>query len=147
MNTQWMIRSPQLQITGPFTKEELSSKILGGELSGDFEVCAGNHYWFYLNETHELEQQLGVKLPAHLVSTPVRNVDEVEGDITQDFPDESSQTSIVKNPAIKPAPLAPREHERATPPPMSHKSGPSSAIKFLFAVVVAIALFLIVKSR
>lgn len=145
----WMVRSPQHQITGLFSKDDLITKIKAGEFSQDYEICPGNGYWIYLSETKELESLLGIALPAHLLASAPANKEEVEGEITEDFPEESSRT-MQFNPSkpLKPkpvqAPLAPREAQ-VTPPAPPVKSGSSHLTKLIFVLIGLLAIFLVIK--
>ena len=60
---EWLTRTSHNQITGPFTQAEVCQKIQKGELKLQDEVCAANGYWFYLHESEEVRQQLGVQVP------------------------------------------------------------------------------------
>ncbi len=60
---EWLTRTSHNQITGPFTQAEICQKIQKGELKLQDEVCAANGYWFYLHESEEVRQQLGVQVP------------------------------------------------------------------------------------
>lgn len=59
----WLIRTSTNQISGPFPKAEIISRIQKGELGPEDEVCLANHYWIYLDERDEVLRQLGIELP------------------------------------------------------------------------------------
>ncbi|MCM0605820.1 MAG: hypothetical protein KA715_06985 [Xanthomonadaceae bacterium] len=145
----WLVRSPQHQITGLFSKEDLINKILAGEYSSEFEVCSGNGYWIYLHETEELQSQLGITLPAHMLAQASGTPEEAQGEITEDFPEESSRTMQV-NPAlvkakIKAAPLAPRNSE-VVPPPAPFGSKPGTLVKVIIILVGLLGIALVLKN-
>ena len=141
---KWMVRSPKHQITGLFSKEELIQKIQAGEYSAEFEVCAGSHYWFYLSEQRELESQLGISLPAHLLASSASNAEEALGEVTEDFPEESSRTMQAPSSLKpKPAPLAPRPAE---PPPVPAKTGPNLIVKLFFILITILVVWAITRS-
>jgi hypothetical protein len=60
---QWLIRTADNWISGPYTLDQVSQMILGGKLGPEDEVCTANGYWFYLHESTELKTQLGIELP------------------------------------------------------------------------------------
>lgn len=60
---QWLIRTSQNIIAGPYTREQVCHLIEDQKLGPDDEVCPANGYWIYLHEEEELLRQLGVKLP------------------------------------------------------------------------------------
>lgn len=114
--SQWMVRTRHNQLTGVFSKEELIQKIQAGELSREDEICAGNHFWFYLYESQELKNQLGIDFPPGLDSASGTATVEVDPEITEDVPQEITRTIHFQSgskPAIVPAPLAPRLHRES----------------------------------
>src|ERR1700751_5995740 len=66
MPDQWLIRTAENQITGPFTRSEVCQFIQQGMLQANDEVCRANNYWFYLHEHQEIRAQLGMELPKEL---------------------------------------------------------------------------------
>lgn len=60
---QWMVRTPQNVLNGPYTQAEIVSLIREGKLSTLDEVCQGNRYWFFLHEAAEVVNQLGTQPP------------------------------------------------------------------------------------
>lgn len=144
----WLVRSPQNQIAGLFSKDELIKKIQAGEFSSEYEICPGNGYWIYLHETNELESQLGISLPAHLLPQSASTLEEAQGEITEDFPDESSRTmqvpAAVVKAKVKAAPLAPRASQ-AVPPPAPSGSKPGLLLKIIIVLVGLLGIVLVLK--
>lgn len=60
---QWMVRTAQNEVRGPYTREAVVQQIQRGELGPDDEVCQANHYWIYLDEREEVQKQLGIEAP------------------------------------------------------------------------------------
>src|SRR5689334_19631050 len=60
---QWLIRTAQNKIVGPYSKEQVCKLILEGQLSVQDEVCQANNYWIYLYEKDEVLKQLGIEVP------------------------------------------------------------------------------------
>jgi len=60
---QWLIRTAQNWIAGPYTKDQVRKMVLEGQLTLQDEVCSGNGYWVYLHERDEVLKQLGVEVP------------------------------------------------------------------------------------
>src|ERR1700757_70700 len=63
---QWLIRTAENQISGPYTRNEVCQLIQQGRLHANDEVCHANTYWFYLHEHQEIRNQLGMELPKEL---------------------------------------------------------------------------------
>ena len=66
---QWLIRTADNKITGPFTRREVCQFIQQGKLQANDEVCRANNFWFYLHEHQEIRDQLGMELPKELCPT------------------------------------------------------------------------------
>lgn len=60
---QWLVRTTENQILGPYSRDQVCKLITEGELTLDDEVCGANHYWFYLHERDEVAGQLGIEVP------------------------------------------------------------------------------------
>src|SRR5689334_9666342 len=60
---QWLIRTAQNWIAGPYPQERVRQMILEGKLTLQDEVCLANHYWIHLHEREEVKEQLGVEVP------------------------------------------------------------------------------------
>lgn len=63
---QWLIRTAENRILGPYTRNEVCQFIEQGRLQLNDEVCNANQYWFYLHEHEEIRHQLGIELPKEL---------------------------------------------------------------------------------
>jgi hypothetical protein len=59
---QWLIRTSENKIAGPYTKEQVCRLISEGKLTVLDEVCPANGYWIYLNEKQEVLKYLGVEI-------------------------------------------------------------------------------------
>jgi hypothetical protein len=57
---QWLIRTVENRILGPYTGEQVRRLILDRKLGPQDEVCHGNSYWFRLQEKQEVFDQLGI---------------------------------------------------------------------------------------
>ncbi len=60
---QWLIRTADNVIAGPYSREQVCSLISDGQLELQDEVCPGGSYWFHLHETEEVRKNLGVSIP------------------------------------------------------------------------------------
>jgi hypothetical protein len=67
---QWLIRTAENQITGPFTRNQVCQFIQQGKLQLNDEVCNANTFWVYLHEHDEIKKQLGIEVPRHLYTNP-----------------------------------------------------------------------------
>ncbi|MBS1958873.1 MAG: hypothetical protein JST80_05305 [Bdellovibrionales bacterium] len=56
---EWLIRTKDLYISRPVSREELVKKIEKGDLNPLDEVCPANGYWFGLHEAEEVRRHLG----------------------------------------------------------------------------------------
>ena len=67
MTDQWLVRTSQNLIHGPYSKQEICQFIQGAKLTTLDEVCSSSGYWFFLHEIAEVKSQLGVNppVPAH----------------------------------------------------------------------------------
>ena len=68
MPNEWLVRSKQNQITGPWDLGSLIQRIRSGEFHLQDEVCKANHYWFFLHETEEVLKFLGIEPPQSQVT-------------------------------------------------------------------------------
>ena len=66
---QWLIRTADNWIAGPYTKEQVCEMIQDKKLSLKDEICPGNGYWFYLSEQAEVRKHLDIEMTAE-VSRP-----------------------------------------------------------------------------
>lgn len=57
---QWLLRTVQNLIVGPFSKSEIKALILDGRLDSNDEVCMANEYWFSIYETAEVKKYLDI---------------------------------------------------------------------------------------
>lgn len=80
---QWLIRTSQNMISGPFTAEQVRKKILDAELKSEDEICQANHFWIFIYETKEVEEQLGIKVPAYVLQNRAKDEDEVTETATE----------------------------------------------------------------
>lgn len=60
---QWLIRTSDNWIAGPYPEAQIRQMILNGELTYQDEICSANHYWIYLYEREEVMKQLGIEVP------------------------------------------------------------------------------------
>jgi hypothetical protein len=63
MIDQWMIRTAENWIAGPYLREQVCKMILERKLALEDEVCSANGYWIYLHEREEILRHLGVEVP------------------------------------------------------------------------------------
>jgi hypothetical protein len=60
---QWLIRTSQNLVAGPYTREQVCQLIRDGQLGLQDEFCAANGYWIYVHEREEVKRVLGVDVP------------------------------------------------------------------------------------
>ncbi|MBS1962458.1 MAG: hypothetical protein JST04_09595 [Bdellovibrionales bacterium] len=58
----YLIRTKENRISGPFPKETIVARMQSGELREMDEVCPATGYWIYLHERDESIKMLGVAL-------------------------------------------------------------------------------------
>ena len=61
--SQWLVRTAQNWIAGPYSKDQVCQMILSGQISLQDEVCLENSYWIYVHERGEIQEQLGIQPP------------------------------------------------------------------------------------
>jgi len=103
-DAQWMIRTAQNKIQGPYSIDEIRGFIQSGKLTTLDEVCPSGSYWFFLHEAGEVKNLLGVDPPK-----PLHDADD---DVTE------TEVSTQGQPSTKPKPgtesLADNEEEETT---------------------------------
>lgn len=60
---QWLIRTADNWIAGPYPKEQVRKMVLEGKLTLQDEVCPANSYWLFLHEYAEVQKALGIQIP------------------------------------------------------------------------------------
>jgi hypothetical protein len=60
---EWLVRTSNNQITGPYSREQIREMILQAKLKLEDEICGGNQYWIFLHENQEVKNQLGIEIP------------------------------------------------------------------------------------
>jgi hypothetical protein len=60
---QWLTRTAENWIAGPYSKEQVSQMILDGRLGLQDEICPANGYWIMIHETKEIMDHLGIQVP------------------------------------------------------------------------------------
>jgi hypothetical protein len=63
---QWLVRTAQNLVAGPYSREQVRQMILSGQLKAQDEICRSNHYWIQLHEREEVSAELGSDVLAHL---------------------------------------------------------------------------------
>lgn len=56
---QWLVRTAENYLAGPYTRDQIRQLIREGQLGSQDEVCRGNHFWIMLHEKDEVIRQLG----------------------------------------------------------------------------------------
>jgi hypothetical protein len=60
---QWLVRTSQNWIAGPYSKQQVIQMLKEEKLTLQDEVCRANHYWFFLHEKEEVLAQIGIEFP------------------------------------------------------------------------------------
>lgn len=60
---QWLIRTADNLVAGPYSRDQVRQLIRDGQLGLDDEVCPANGYWFFLHERDEVRDLLAVEVP------------------------------------------------------------------------------------
>lgn len=107
---QWLVRTAQNWIRGPYSKDQICQMILGGQISLQDEICAANSYWIYVHERAEVRSQLGIEPPREEISSDDETTETHVLKSTQ-----STQTmeraESPRSPAPFPSPLHPEEQK------------------------------------
>ncbi len=94
----WLIRTKNLHILGPVSKDKVKELYLNGSIKGDDEIGSGNGYWFYVKESNLIERFLlndevqsfnPVREAADILTAPMLDESEIliPGDGDLEFPD------------------------------------------------------------
>ncbi len=112
---QWLIRTAENWIAGPYTKEQVCKMVEDRQLGQEDEVCSANGYWIYSNELNEVREQLGIQVP--------RKVSQH---------DEDTQTSILNDeePTDPEIILQPEKSLRDLPDSVTENTGVIDASQF-----------------
>jgi hypothetical protein len=94
-DAQWMVRTAQNVMKGPYSIDEIRDFIQSSKLTTLDEVCPSGGYWFFLHEAEEVETQLGVAppLPLHAAEDEVTQTEVMEE--LKDDEDGEHGTSVV----------------------------------------------------
>ena len=60
---EWMVRTSENFISGPYSKEDVCRMILENTLSLEDEVCCSVGYWISIKEREEVRKLLGIDVP------------------------------------------------------------------------------------
>jgi hypothetical protein len=63
MLDQWLVRTADNWIAGPYPVDQICQMIQEGKLTLQDEICLANQYWVYLHEREEVKQFLGIEVP------------------------------------------------------------------------------------
>lgn len=63
MSLQWMVRTENNELLGPFSKEEVQKMVTSRQISIESEVCESLGFWFPLSFQELLLERLGVEYP------------------------------------------------------------------------------------
>ncbi len=113
---QWLVRTAQNWIAGPYTRAQVCDLVKQGKLSLQDEVCTANGYWFYLHEREEVLGQLGIEVPRQKkarsddeiteTQTEVLEEDTAPGEkelpeLADEAYDQTEQTAMIHNRAFR----------------------------------------------
>lgn len=120
---QWLIRTAQNFVAGPYTRDQVCQLVRDSQLSLQDEVCPANGYWFFLHETAEVKKFLGIQVrravgengeeitetqtettdPLHGAADDEGSVEVEEGPELAELPETlgEEQTSMLSNQALR----------------------------------------------
>ncbi len=87
----WLIRSKDNIVSGPFGKKQILQMIKAGELKGKTELAPANSFWFYCDEKQLLEQYFPELAPG--TATNLKNLTEKTKTLNQPLPLDGEITS------------------------------------------------------
>lgn len=88
---QWLVRTVENWIAGPYPTDQLLKMIQCGKLNPQDEICPANGYWIYLHDSKEVHRLLGVEVSKAILT------EEDEITETQTDAGEDTQDSVPKN--------------------------------------------------
>ncbi len=81
---QWLVRTEQNVIRGPYSKERIRQMILNSELTFQDEICVANGYWINIHEAQEIRDQLGIELPRPTLPEVDKTTETEQPDLSQE---------------------------------------------------------------
>lgn len=104
---QWLVRTSNNIIAGPYSRDQVVKLIHEGKLGLQDEVCQANQYWIFLHEHLEVLRQLNISMP--------KSSRAEEEEVTETQTDTASTRS---NPTIEldlsPVPETPADYDGGT---------------------------------
>jgi hypothetical protein len=81
---QWLIRTSENWIAGPYSKEQVCQMILDGKLGLQDEVCVSDGFWIYIHEREEVKQFLGIEVPKSKLASDDEEVTQTQSNLEED---------------------------------------------------------------
>ncbi len=90
---QWLIRTAQNWIAGPYTCEQIRQMISENKLTLQDEVCVANGYWFSIHERDEVFKYLKIEPPRQNTEGMEDEVTETQTDVQEVHSELKSQSA------------------------------------------------------
>lgn len=119
----WLVRKKNLQIFGPFSREQIVKMFEEGVLEVTDELCPENSYWFSSQEKLELKRWLGVDAS---IAVPASSRDEEITKTSETITTESELASVRSTPVV--GVMAPLPQSNSVEVLRAKYQRPSSAI-------------------
>jgi len=140
----WLVRHPDFSFSRPVSEDELKQKFAAGEMQARDEICAGDGYWFSLQDVKEMRKHFGDMPLDGLFKKANEEVTQERFEVTASIqaPVRPVSTATQSKPQIanhSPVVPIPVSFEEETPP---RKISPTMKILLtLLAVIIGILVF------
>jgi hypothetical protein len=106
---EWLVRTAQNLIAGPYTQAQIIQLIRDGQLSLQDEICPANGYWIFLHERDEVKRALAIELPRSMAPGGEEEITETQTEATSPEIEPASEGSLPgtpggRLPALEPMP-------------------------------------------
>lgn len=159
---QWLVRTADNRISGPFAKDQLRELLQAGKLGLRDEVCPENGHWIFLHEKEEVARQLGQDALQWLIPSGFRGDEATQTQTEPGLePEHSSfaatdegeaQTTVIRRlKATSPKSTASLDSLKDSMNSMNRhvpiviSAFPGTRLKWMVAVLVTLLLFLVLS--
>jgi hypothetical protein len=151
-SAQWMIRTANLVLSGPFPEEEIKQRLTQGVIHASDEICPSGGYWFSVQDREETRNRLGVEFVLRKASVKgVKGIHETE-EATETETDiqELTEEEVTDSEIVAPAQVSlSKSKNPGRAPVLSSVTHPESSIvgRLLFVVLLVFVGTLLILIR
>jgi hypothetical protein len=152
MMDQWLIRTSENWIAGPYSKEQVCQMILDGKLSLQDEVCVADGFWIYIHEREEVKQLLGIDVPKSKLASDDEEVTQTQSNLEEDDITDPDVTQVRTTRPVSPSipPSVPLRRESRSNPQIEIKGQVEKAsfwrgIAWVFVLGSGVLIFVLTR--